>query len=269
MKNAKSKTQLLAAHLNELGNVTVAVSGGVDSMTLAFLAHQVLGEQAKIVHSVSNAVPSQDTARVREYAEKYGWNMSFVTAGETDSVAYRDNPVNRCYYCKSCLYSTLSALNHGVVVSGTNLDDLSDYRPGLIAAKEHKVRHPFVEVGIDKHTLREIAHDLGLPALATLPASPCLSSRIETGIHILDQHLHLIDDVELSLKSKLDADNLRCRIQGSQVCIELDESTFQSLSPDAIRQFTNDVEAIVHRHKMTIPIAFRPYQRGSAFIGAK
>ena len=100
-----------------------------------------------------------------------------VDAGEFADPQYRANPVNRCFFCKANLYRTLGAMSDGIVASGTNCDDLSDYRPGLEAARLHNVRHPYVEAGIAKADVRTLAGELGLPEFAALPASPCLSSR--------------------------------------------------------------------------------------------
>lgn len=169
MNTLNHKLDRLRDILKRLSKVTVAVSGGVDSMTLAYVAHQILGDNAKMVHAISPAVPPQDTQRIRDFSQKHQWNLEFVSSGEIDTEDYQNNPVNRCYYCKTCLYSTLKNLNFGQVVSGTNLDDLDDYRPGLIAAKEHDIVHPFVDAEICKQDIRDIALQLGLPTYPRCP----------------------------------------------------------------------------------------------------
>lgn len=269
MNTLNHKLARLKQTLRDLNKVTVAVSGGVDSMTLAFIAHQVLGERAKMVHSISPAVPPLDTQRIRDFANQHHWNIEFVSSGEIETPNYQNNPVNRCYYCKTCLYSTLKSLSFGQVVSGTNLDDLDDYRPGLIAAKEHNVVHPFVEADINKQEIRQLALQLGLPTLSTLPASPCLASRIETGIHIDSNNLGLVDAVEQHLRSKISSATLRCRVKKEQIGIEVDNATFQSLSPQDIEALKADIAAITDGFSSSVPIQFMPYQRGSAFIGDK
>lgn len=269
MSSLNQKTEQLKRYLEKLGRVTVAVSGGVDSMTLAFVAHEVLSSNAKMVHSISPAVPPHDTQRIREFATKYGWNIHFVESGEIRTPSYQSNPVNRCYYCKSCLYSTLGALSFGQVVSGTNLDDLDDYRPGLVAAKEYQVVHPFVEAGFSKQDIRQLALQLGLPALSRLPASPCLASRIETGIYIDDNNLALVNAVEQHLRAKINSETLRCRVQKQQVSIELDDDTLARLTSQEVTSLTQEVGSITARFDSSVPIQFMRYERGSAFVGDK
>src|SRR6185436_2376939 len=113
----------------------------------------------------------------------------------------------------------LVPLSSAPVVAGTNLDDLAEYRPGLDAAKNHGVRHPFVEVGIDKATVRAIARHLGLGTIAELPAAPCLSSRIETGIAIDPDMLKLVHAAELLVSKSLAPRTVRCRVRAKGVVI--------------------------------------------------
>ena len=115
-----------------------------------------------------------------------GWRLTVLDAGEFDDPTYRANPANRCFYCKTNLYGALAARTDATLLSGTNLDDLGDWRPGLKAARSSTVcAIPFVEAGIDKaHRARSIAAGLGFDDLARLPAAPCLSSRIETGLRV-------------------------------------------------------------------------------------
>ena len=169
--------------------IAVAVSGGVDSMTLAYVAHRVLGAQATMYHAVSPAVPDAATSRVRAYAESNGWRLKVISAGEFNDRDYVANPANRCFYCKTNLYGSIASMTDGLIVSGTNLDDLSDWRPGLQAADNHAVRHPFVEARIDKAGVRGIASAYGLDDISALPAAPCLSSRVETGIPLSLIHI--------------------------------------------------------------------------------
>ena len=163
----------LSRTLRDAGHVAVAVSGGVDSMTLAFLAHHALGRDALMVHAVSPAVPAEATERVHRYVAREGWTLRVIDAGEFDDPDYLANPVNRCFFCKKNLYGAIATVTDRPIVSGTNTDDLGDYRPGLEAARERRVRHPYVEAGIDKDGVRAIAAARGLDDLAELPAAPC------------------------------------------------------------------------------------------------
>ena len=256
----------LRAALKPLRGGAIAVSGGVDSTTLAAFAHDILGaEGVRMVHAISPAVPKAATARVRDYATRLGWSLSEIDAGEFDDLRYRANPVNRCFYCKSNLYGTLRLICDGVIMSGTNTNDLDDYRPGLQAATNNHVRHPYVEVGMDKAAIRALARDLNLDDISELPASPCLSSRIETGIAIQTPHLALIDIVETWLRETLCAKTVRCRIRQQGMVIELDPTTLDALSSDQRRSIVDGAAARMPKG-VAMAIEFAPYQRGSAFV---
>src|SRR5262249_46304383 len=150
-------------------------------------------------------VPPMATARVRDWASRERWDLAVLDAGEFADPRYRENPVNRCYFCKTNLYGAiLGRIGTGrPIVSGANLDDLGEYRPGLDAAREHEGPHPYIEAGIGKAGVRALARDLGLGDLAELPASPCLSSRVETLIPIEPETLRAIDAVEQLVNRRL------------------------------------------------------------------
>lgn len=267
MKNADDTAlDRLKPVLQDCAPCVVAVSGGVDSLTLATLAHRELGHAAHMVHAVSPAVPPAATARVRALAEVEGWRLTVLGAGEFEDARYLENPANRCYFCKSHLYAALAAAVEGQIVSGTNLDDLDDYRPGLEAAREHGVRHPFVEARITKQGLREIARALGLGDIADLPAAPCLASRVETGLPIVDRSLGFVDAAETLLRERLAPETVRCRLRRAGVVIELDPTTHARLD-DAHRAMLHaELAGLARRHGVAGDIAFAPYQRGSAFL---
>lgn len=262
----------LEACLASLGPVAVAVSGGVDSMTLAYVAHRV-NSASRMFHALSPAVPVQATERVRRYAARERWNLEVIDAGEIRDPRYLANPANRCYFCKTDLYDTVTFHTELTVVSGTNMDDLGDYRPGLAAAKEHRVVHPYVEAGIDKDTLRYMAKSLGLDDLCELPAAPCLSSRVTTGITIDPKLLPVINEVEQalweSLRHRIAIEGVRCRIRPSSVAIQIE--TEEDIRHDA--EWAVETRAIVkdllERHGYAAyarHVTVEPYERGSAFL---
>ena len=252
--------------LRECAPAAIAVSGGVDSMTLAYAAGQCLGEQVAMFHAVSPAVPRVATARVARYAQEQGWDLQTINAHEFDDEQYLANPANRCFFCKHNLYATIVAATPNQVLSGTNLDDLGDWRPGLKAAAEHGVRHPFVEAGIDKAAVRELARHFGLADVAELPSAPCLSSRIETGIPIAARELTFIDATETLIRAAVSSPSVRCRIRRSGIVIELDPATHAVLPPALRDSLRADISALARRHEVDGQISFAPYERGSAFL---
>lgn len=271
--NNNHSTQLALLRLEQwlkaVGQCTVAVSGGIDSMLMAYIAHQVLGQKALIVHATSAAVPYADGIRVAEYARRYQWNFKQIITGEIDREDYQRNPVNRCYYCKTSLYINLRKLDHGQAIGGTNLDDLGDYRPGLIAAKEQHIRHPYIECLIDKKTIRQIAALLGLRDLQDLPASPCLASRVETGIRISSAQLDLIDRVERHVRKVISGETIRFRIRQSAMVLELDDRTLAELQAGDIDQLAIHIKTMAKECGLNAPLFISAYQRGSAFVGNK
>lgn len=252
--------------LDGIGTMAVAVSGGVDSLTLSSHAHRYRNGAVQMFHAVSPAVPTEATARVQSLARREGWALQIIDAAEFSDPRYRANPVDRCFYCKSHLYDAIASLTDAQIVSGTNLDDLGEYRPGLDAARSRSVRHPYVEAGIGKQALREIARGLGLGEIAELPASPCLSSRIETAIVIEPDMLDLVHRVENLVREATAAGTVRCRLRGSGMVIELDSDSLAALdsaAEAAIRSRASHAMAIAGRH---YPLAFELYRNGSAFI---
>ena len=255
----------LEAHLEDFDQVAVAVSGGVDSLTLAAVTHGRLGARAAMFHAMSPAVPPEATERTRELATRQAWRLEVFDAGEFSDPDYLRNPANRCFYCKTNLYAAIARRTVASIVSGTNQDDLRDFRPGLEAAVNHGVRHPYVECGIDKAAVRAIAKHLGLGNIADLPAAPCLSSRLETGIHVTPVALGLVHAVERLVAGKLAASTVRCRIRGTGVCVELDEHSYERVTA-ADTGLRGQIEAMCAARGRPGFVEFARYRMGSAFL---
>lgn len=256
----------LASLIRAFDDVAIAVSGGVDSLTLAAFAHTILGDRAHMYHAVSPAVPPEATRRTRELAELHAWPFMIVDAGEFHDERYRSNPVNRCFFCKSNLYAAIATRTGAQILSGANADDLKEYRPGLEAAANHGVRHPFVEAGMSKAQVRALARSLGLGEISDIPAAPCLSSRVETGIRIDERDLGLIHQAETAVRALLPAAAIRCRVRRTGVVIEIDATSLASASAASLASITAAVTAVFGSSQHRAPIAIEPYRTGSAFL---
>ncbi|QDG75396.1 adenine nucleotide alpha hydrolase [Labrenzia sp. PHM005] len=253
-------TPLLTGILTEIGPAALAVSGGIDSLTLAAIAVPQSPE-SRVFHAVSPAVPRAATERVRQLAMQLGWPLTILDAKEFSNSNYRSNPINRCFYCKNNLYNALSKHSSLPILSGTNLDDLQDFRPGLKAASLKNVRHPFVEAGIGKDQIRELARKAGLGDLADLPASPCLSSRITTGLRIEPDQLNRIEKIEAALHAVYPGIDVRCRLRPEGYQIEFDAEELATICSSTLSSLAQPFLGPGDTLLPTIP-----YQRGSAFL---
>jgi pyridinium-3,5-biscarboxylic acid mononucleotide sulfurtransferase len=251
------------------GPLAVAVSGGVDSATLATFAHRAAGYRVEVFHAVSPAVPEEATERVKRLASDQGWRLRIVDAREFADESYLANPVDRCFFCKTNLYGCIARHSDAQILSGANLDDLGEYRPGLNAAKLHSVRHPYLEADINKRAVRSLARDLGLGALSELPAAPCLSSRVETGVAIRPEVLKAIHAVEQSIVKDFPAGIIRCRVRAKGVVIELDPETLAAIAGKREDEVRANADRIFAGIASTLELSFQPYRNGSAFVHSR
>jgi pyridinium-3,5-biscarboxylic acid mononucleotide sulfurtransferase len=244
--------------------VAIAVSGGIDSIALATAARR--WAVSEMFHAVSPAVPPEATARVNRLANDQGWRLTIFDAGEFADLDYRANPVNRCFHCKTSLYGSIRQQTDLLIISGTNVDDLGEFRPGLEAAKTFGVRHPYVEIGINKTGVRALARCLGLGSIAELPAAPCLASRIETGIRIEPAALRVIHSAEQLVSKLHSAHSVRCRLRAHSIVIELDQSALNQLLPEKAAKLCEYVAALFAEIEIDLPVSFAAYRSGSAFL---
>jgi uncharacterized protein len=181
----------------------VAYSGGVDSVFLARVAHEVLGERALAVIADSPSLPRRELEEALKLGEQFGFPVRLVKTAEFENPNYLANPNNRCYFCKHELFEELAPLakteGFAVIAYGENASDVGDFRPGAQAAKEFQVRAPLKEVGLTKAEIRELSAQLGLPT-ADKPQMACLSSRIPHGEPVTQGKLRMIEAAENALK---------------------------------------------------------------------
>ena len=194
-----AKLDALKASLGAMDSALVAYSGGVDSSLVAFLAAEVLGTKALAVTSGSASLKRSDLALAKRLADEWGMRHRVIVTDELSKPDYRANPVNRCFHCKTSLYTALADIarqeGFAEILNGTNTDDLGDHRPGLIAAEDFAVRSPLVEAGVDKAGVRALAAHLGLDNAAK-PQSACLSSRFPYGASINAERLAQVEQAE-------------------------------------------------------------------------
>jgi pyridinium-3,5-biscarboxylic acid mononucleotide sulfurtransferase len=189
--------------ISSYDSVLVAFSGGVDSALVAVTAARQLGHRALCVTAESPSYPARHRQLALDVVRQFDLRHEFISTAELDRPDYRSNPVNRCYYCKTELYSTLAPLaaarGLAVVADGSNADDRGDYRPGRRAAREHGIRSPLDEVGLNKADIRALARQLDLPTWDE-PASACLSSRVPYHTAITDHALRMIERAEDAIR---------------------------------------------------------------------
>lgn len=231
------RDQLLAL-LGSFPSVAVAFSGGIDSTVVAKAAHLALGNRSVAVTADSPSVPRSELAEARRLAALIGIRHIVMPTAEFENPEYVKNDGSRCYFCKTELYSALHRrlpeLGAAVIVSGANLDDQGDYRPGLVAAAEQGVRHPLQEAGLTKSDVRALARAWGLPTWDK-PASPCLSSRLVPGLAVTAERLERVEAAELVLR-RLGLRECRVRYhEGDLARIEVPPPAIAQLAADPIR----------------------------------
>jgi uncharacterized protein len=217
------KLQELKKKLSEKDRILIAFSGGVDSSLLAKVASDVLGENALCVILDSETMPKSELENAQALARSLGINIQIMKYSILDNPEFIKNTPHRCYFCKkeSARILKEAAANNGIscVADGVNLSDCSDYRPGIIASNEEGIWHPFVEAGIFKEDIREMAKKMGL-AFWSKPSSACLSSRIHYSEQITKENLAMVEKAEDYLKA-LGLSQVRVRVHGKLGRIEV------------------------------------------------
>ncbi len=260
----KTKYNTLQSILRSMGSVAIGYSGGVDSTLLVKVAVDVLGDKTLAMIGRSKTYPTREFEEAVALADKIGARYVVVDTEETDDLKFRENPPDRCYYCKTELFGKLQELAEreriAWIADGTIADDVGDFRPGMRAKSENNVRSPLLEAGMTKEDVRSVSKELGLPTWDK-PSFACLSSRFPYGTGITPENLTKVDHAETFLR---DAGFRRFRVRFH------DEHTARiEVGPDDIPRFLDPVfrDAIVTRFKelgfLYVTLDLKGYRTGS------
>lgn len=242
-----SKQAALDDHLRALGRLLIAYSGGVDSAFLAWAAHQVLGNNMLAVIADSPSLARAQLADATAFAGEQGIPLEIIVTDELDRPEYVRNDSSRCFHCKDELFTVMeefrSRRGFDAIAYGVNLDDQGDFRPGQVAAQQHRVAAPLRDAGLTKQDIRDLSRAAGL-RIWDKPASACLSSRIEYGREVTREALAVVEQGEDAVRS-LGFRQFRVRHHGDIVRIEIArEELERALTPEMAAEFTRIFKAL-------------------------
>jgi len=244
--------------LSGLKSAIVAYSGGVDSSYLMDVANQMLGSKALAVMSFSPSVAEDDRNDAIKLAKNKNWNYKIINTLEMEDENYLKNDINRCFFCKHELYGKLVDLSNELgfdwILNGSNLDDKGDYRPGMNAAKLHKVRSPLIEAEFTKEDIRYYAKKRNLRTWDR-PASPCLSSRLPYGTMVTFEALKKVGKSEQFLRS-IDFPIVRVRHYGDKALVEIPKEKFSYFN-SKIDNITKELNNFGYKKVELDPLGFR------------
>jgi len=236
--SVEAKREALETILRQMGSVVIGFSGGIDSMLLVRMATGVLGQNALAVIGRSATYPTREFEEAMAAAERFGTRTMVVETEETDDIKFRENPANRCYFCKTELFGKLGVIaqQEGIrwIADGTITDDLGDFRPGMKARREQNVRSPLLEAGFSKVDVRALARQLSIQEWDK-PSFACLASRFPYGFGITTENLMKIDEAE-TLMRDLGFRQFRVRHHDDKTArIEVAPPDFSKLLDDGLR----------------------------------
>ena len=242
-----AKQALLDQHLRVLGRTLIAYSGGVDSAFLAWAAHRVLGENVLAVIADSPSLARAQLADATAFAGEQGIPLEIIATDELDRPEYARNDASRCFHCKDELFTAMEEFrargDFESIAYGVNMDDQGDFRPGQLAAQQHRVAAPLRDAGLTKQDIRELSRAAGL-RIWDKPASACLSSRIEYGREVTREALSVVEQGEDTIRA-FGFRQFRVRHHGDIVRIEIArEEMSRALTAEMAAEFTRVFKAL-------------------------
>ena len=261
--SAEEKEKNLFAQLQQVPSVIIALSGGADSVYLAWAAQKILGTRALSVTAISPSFSAHDRASVENFVNAFHIHHEFIETHEVENPAYRANAADRCFFCKDELFSVLDDLAHergfAATAYGVNADDTLDFRPGHRAAKEHRVLAPLLDAGLRKAEIRALSQRVGLPTWDR-PASACLASRIPYGTEVTPERLSLVERGEAALRD-LGFRQFRVRLHDKLARVEIARDELpRALSPEMAAAISSALKVAGFQY---VALDLEGYRQGS------